>query len=110
MVKTLTLSKPIEAHGQEITELTFRDGTTQDIISCGYPATFYLDEDDSSVSEVKINQHAVAKLIVNLAGIPKSSMLSLAPQDFMAAGELVMGFFGVPGAKDKSATKTKSES
>lgn len=110
MPKTLKLKKPIEAHGQILEELTFREGTTQDIISCGYPVTFYICEDDPDSNEIKVNQHVLAKLIIALAGIPKSSMLDMDPQDFIAAGQIVMGFFGQTVAGTKSTTKTKSES
>lgn len=100
MTKTLKLSKSVEAHGEKIETLEFREITTDDIIECGHPFTFYTK--DQGTLETKINTDIALKYIIRLAGVPKSTIKALAPQDFMNAVTMVMDFFG-----DMAADTTK---
>lgn len=93
MPKILKLRKPIMAHGEEVSELTFRDGTTADIINNGLPITFYVTENDD-MQEAKINMSVITKMIVDLAGIPKSSVKEMDKEDFIEAVGIVTSFFG----------------
>jgi hypothetical protein len=84
---TIPLIKPITAHGAEVSELTLREPTGDDVERCGYPLAI----DGSSV----IPQAAsVSKLIARLAGIPPSSVKQLSMPDYNAAMGVVLGFFG----------------
>ena len=92
MPVTLPLGTPIEAHGETLKELSFRDLTAKDIRTIGYP--FIITKD----AETAPDAAAVARYIVALAAIPSSSVDRLSPMDFMAATGAVMGFFAAPTA------------
>jgi hypothetical protein len=92
MPVTLPLSAPIEAHGEPVKELTFRDPTAKDIRVMGFP--FVVTKEADIVPDAA----AIARYIVTLAGIPTSSVDRLAPRDFLAATMAVMGFFGEPAS------------
>lgn len=84
---TIPLSKPITAHGAEISELTLREPTAGDVMECGYP----LGIDDG----LAIPQAApVGRLIARLAGIPPSSVKQLSMPDYNRAMGVVLDFFG----------------
>lgn len=87
MSKTLELTTPIEAHGETVSELKFRDLNTEDIQRCGMPFAI-------SAAEVKPDMAVAIKYIVRLAEIPESSVKKMTPKDFMAAVMVVMDFFG----------------
>ena len=89
MSHKLPLSKPIKAHDQEISELTFRDLTGEDLIEVG-AAPFIIDDR----SRTHIDFAATAAYIVRLAGIPTSSVKQMAPADMMKAFGVIAGFFG----------------
>ena len=88
----IKLSKPIKAHGEDVHSLTLREPTTEDIIDIGLPTLIIVG--DGETAGVEIRQKVVAKYISTLAAIPMSSVRSLAPKDFSACTQEVMGFFG----------------
>lgn len=106
MSVTIKLSKPITAHAEEVSEITLREPTTEDIIDIGLPHLIILGNDESTGVEVR--QKVVAKYISKLAGIPMSSVRSLAPKDFSACTAAVMGFFGESGEEKKVSSSTAS--
>lgn len=87
MTTTVQLKKPIEAHGELKSELTFSEMVAGDIMECGYP--FRQDSKNGG----GIDAAVVGKLIGRLAKIPDSSVKSLCVQDFNACLEVVLGFF-----------------
>jgi hypothetical protein len=87
---TLTLTKPITAHGQEMTTLSFRELTGGDLTSCGVPFTLGANE------AVEIKADAMGRMIAALASIPPSSVAHMNGSDWMAAAGKVVGFFGAP--------------
>jgi hypothetical protein len=92
MPATVTLTHPIQAHGEEVRSLTLRDPTGKDIRTLGYP--FVITKDGETRPEAAV----IAKYIVNLAAIPSSSVDQMSPLDTMAALEAVMSFFGTAKA------------
>ena len=95
MTQTLTLTKPITAHGDTLEELTFREGTTADIIKCGFPMKYYISSDpEVKEQEAKVDVYVATQLIIELTGIPRSSVNQLAPKDFMDAVGIATSFFG----------------
>lgn len=99
---TLTLTKPIKAHGEDVSVLTFREPTGKDIRECGVPYSIGQRGDEVVTYPDARN---TAKLIVALAGIPTSSVDQLSMADFNAAMMVVIGFFGAAAA-DTSNPKT----
>jgi Phage tail assembly chaperone proteins, E, or 41 or 14 len=74
MSATITLAKPIQAHGETITALVFRDPCARDL------------------KEFRIGDATVGNwlpLIASLAGIPPSSVESMCPADVLAAIDVV---------------------
>ena len=84
---TITLRKPIQAHGEEVASLTLREPTCDDIIVCGYP--FQLGEGTATPIAGPI-----AKYIERLGGIPAGSVRKMSPADFNACMQVILGFFG----------------
>lgn len=85
---TIALARPIQAHGEEVRQLTFRRVTAKDIRLLGLPFTF--SKDGASAPDTAV----IARYIVTLAGIPSSSVDQLEPLDFLAGMGAVMDFFG----------------
>lgn len=82
------LRRPIQAHGEELRELTLREPTGKDLRVMGLPFGF------SAGGEVQIDAAATHRAISTLAGIPPSSVDQLSAQDFMGVTGALMGFFG----------------
>lgn len=90
---TIKLSKPIKAHGEEVSEITLREPGTQDVIDLGYP-TLIIPSGDGKSTGVEVRAKVVARYIMKLAAIPLSSVESLSMDDFSRCTAIVMGFFG----------------
>lgn len=88
---TLPLSKPIKAHGAEVSEILLRMVDVKDMIEIGQPFLIIAGDGETAV---RIQNKTVAQYIVRLAQIPMSSVEQLAPADFVKAQAVVMGFFG----------------
>ena len=93
----LKLSRPIQAHGEDVIELTFREPTGNDILRCGEPF----------IVGGKIDTDAMTGLISALSNIPRSSVTQLRAFEFMGAQEIVLGFFTAPNP-EPSSTATAS--
>lgn len=93
MSTVITLSKPIKAHGDEVSEISLREPTTKDIIELGLP-TLIIPGADGQSTGVEIRQPVVARYISRLAAIPMGSVEALAVKDFSLCTAAVMGFFG----------------
>lgn len=88
----MKLSRPIQAHGETLTELTLREPTGKDIRTAGAP--YKMEFTASGGQLMHIDTEAVARLISALAGIPPSSVDQLTAKDFNAAQAEVISFFG----------------
>lgn len=87
----MKLSKPVEAHGAKITELTFREPTGGDIRKCGMP---YKMEFTPQGSQLMITDtEAVSRYISELGGIPPSSVNAMNPADYQGAAAIISNFF-----------------
>ena len=93
MSVTVPLSKPIKAHGDEVSELTLREPTTKDVIELGLP-TLIIPGADGQSTGVEIRQPVVARYVSRLAAIPMGSVKALSLKDFSLCTAAVMGFFG----------------
>lgn len=85
---TVTLNKPIKAHGDEVTTLTFREPNGDDIMTCGFPLQMNGDGSFTPIAGV------IGKYISRLAGIPASSVKALTAPDFQACMMTIIPFFG----------------
>jgi hypothetical protein len=88
----MKLSQAIQAHGREVSELTFRQPTGADVSACGFPFSFSVTEESGTT--VNPNAPAITALIARLSDIPLSSAKALAFNDWMAAMGELFSFFG----------------
>lgn len=93
MSTTVQLSKPIKAHGVEVSELELREPTTEDVIELGLP-TLIIPGADGQSTGVEIRQPVIARYVSRLAAIPLGSVKALSLKDFSLCTAAVMGFFG----------------
>ncbi len=79
--KTITLSEPIQAHGEEVTELTFRGPTLGD-----------LEEYELTTAGLSKGSTIIG-LTSKLTGLPPSSIRKIEGRDLAKIQEVVTGFF-----------------
>ena len=87
MSEPVKLKKPIQAHGDEVRELTFREPNGDDIITCGYP--LQMSGDGTFVPLAG----TIAKYIARLGNIPPSSVKQMSAPDFGDCMQEIIGFF-----------------
>src|SRR3954453_23384847 len=83
----VVLSKPIKAHGRDVSELTLRPLTGKDLCICGAPFKVGMRGEEGIV-----DTQAVSSLICELAGVPISSVDQLAGVDWFACWSVIQGF------------------
>ena len=88
---TVTLSAPVEAHGEELKVLKFREPTGADIMKFGYPVA--LETKRGKGMRVSVDTEIAGTLAAHLAGIPPSVIRCLPLADFNAVVGTVAGFF-----------------
>jgi len=89
------LSKPIQAHGEELRELHWREPTGGDIEMAGNPV--YLDFSGAAPS-ITFNEKKMANMMSRLCGVPPSSIRALTAKDWNAVAWKMFKFFTPPGA------------
>lgn len=85
---TLDLSKPIKAHGDEVTKLTLRELEPADILACGNPIVVLAEE-----GGFRFDQKVMHRLMARVCGVPPSSLEQMSLADYMRLQNLVTGFF-----------------
>lgn len=87
----VTLSKPITAHGEEVTQLDMREPTAEDVMEIGFP---YLVVQSDDGQGVELRPKVAGRYISRLAKVPMSSVKQLTVGDLSKFQGLIMGFFG----------------
>jgi hypothetical protein len=87
---TITLKKPVQAHGEDVTALTFRDPNGEDIMEAGYPILIQMD---GKKPQIVVDSKPLGAMISRLANIPPASVKKLSLGDFNMAAGVVTGFF-----------------
>ncbi|MBN9430814.1 MAG: phage tail assembly protein [Bosea sp.] len=90
----VSLSRPIEAHGEPLTELVFREPTGGDIARCGNPVIW--NPATQSIDDVRFDEAKMNKMIATLAGVPLSTVEKLPAHDWSVCAWTVAGFFLMP--------------
>lgn len=100
---TYTLNAPIQAHGEQLTELTLRRPTIQEVRNIKM-LPYVVGENDMPVAEVEV----AAKYIAVCAGIPPGSVNQLDLSDLNRLVWMVIGFFlsAATKAPDSEAPST----
>ncbi|UGY13740.1 phage tail assembly protein [Bradyrhizobium septentrionale] len=86
----ITLDKQVVAHGEKISELVFREPTGADIEAAGVPATIDFSVDPPRIA---FNQREMSAMMVQLAGVPPSTIKNLSSQDWINAAWRLSRFF-----------------
>ena len=74
------LDKPVQAHGELIKEISFREPTGADIEKAGFPLDFDFRQDPPAIS---LNERKMAALMSLLASVPPSTIKALTPKDVL---------------------------
>jgi Phage tail assembly chaperone proteins, E, or 41 or 14 len=91
----LELSKPIEAHGETITVINFREPTARDLLSIGNPVIFDPFQTPPKITHDEGKMHL---MISTLGNIPPSSVQMLTTRDWTTCAWILTPFFlPVPG-------------
>jgi Phage tail assembly chaperone proteins, E, or 41 or 14 len=90
---SVTLKKPIQAHGEERTSIVFRAPLGNDIAACGYPFKFQINT-GAEGQVMQPDAQAICGLISRLGNIPRSSVAQLTFLDWHECMGAVLGFFG----------------
>jgi hypothetical protein len=98
--KTITLNKPITAHGKDVSELTLREPNTEDLMEIGYPYLVIMRE--GADTGIELRPKVIVNYIAKLSGIPPSSAKKLSLGDLNTLQQEVMGFFGEEIASQSS--------
>jgi Phage tail assembly chaperone proteins, E, or 41 or 14 len=85
------LSAPVMAHGEEVTELTFREPTGADIVNDGNPIRW----------DMTINEAVMEKHMSTLATVPPSTIKQLKAKDWQIIAFELGGRFFLPISKDQ---------
>jgi hypothetical protein len=92
----MKLVKPIQAHGETVHELTFRELNGSDIMAAGFPMM--------QVSiDTRVDPKAISALISRAANIPTSSVANMCALDWTRAMGQVMNFFSDPDSETSEA-------
>lgn len=87
---TLTLSRPIPAHGEMISVLTFREPTGGDILQVGNPVIVDMASDPPRVTH---DERKMTAMLSRLASVPPSSIAKLGPNEWVEAAWIITPFF-----------------
>lgn len=87
----VTLRKPIQANGEDVSELTFREPTAADIERSGNPVI--LDVFGGDTPKITFDEKKMSAMISNLAAIPPSSVRMLHPKDWNSIAWSLTNFF-----------------
>lgn len=98
MTEVIKLAIPIKAHDEELTELTLRRPTVQEVRAIK-SLPYKIDQND----EVSLDMDASAKYIAVCAGIPPTSVNQLDLSDLHTASWAIARFFmSAASAKPKA--------
>lgn len=82
------LETPVEAHGETITEIEFREPTAGDLVDHGDPLDI-----DYQTGGMRFNPPEMTEMMAALAKVPPSSIRAMTPRDWKACAMLLTTFF-----------------
>lgn len=82
-----TLSKPISAHGADISEIELAEPSGKDVRELGFPYKHYAD------GSIQFLADKTSAYLVRLAKIPLSSVDQMTPADINNAAMVISNFF-----------------
>lgn len=87
----IALRKPIQANGEEVSELVFREPTGADIERCGNPVV--LDVFSSDTVKITFDEKKMTAMMSRLAEVPPSSIRQMNTKDWNSAAWQLVHFF-----------------
>lgn len=87
----VTLRKPIQANGEEVSELTFREPTGGDIERAGNPVI--VDVFSGDTVKITFDEKKMVQMMSRLAEIPPSSVRMMHPKDWNSIAWQLVHFF-----------------
>jgi hypothetical protein len=87
---TIVLREPIQAHGEDAAELSFRPPTSQDLIDIGSPVRLDLASEPPGIIH---DERRFAQMMARLAAVPPSSIAKMHHLDFQEAEWMLTPFF-----------------
>lgn len=97
---TIKLTEPIQAHGEERSEITLRPPKAADVNACGYPLRLL------SGGVTTFDAPAISALIARLGNIPPGSVDHLGMRDWNACMQEILNFFVDVEARSSSDAST----
>ncbi len=85
------LRKPIQASGEELTQLKFREPTAADIEACGNP--IIMDVIGHETPKIVFDTKVMTSMMARLAAVPPSSIRQLHSKDWNSAAWVLANFF-----------------
>ena len=89
--QTVKLSRPVRAHGEDVSVLTLREPTSEDIMNIGYPVSLKVEDKTGGI--IVQNKTEMAAMISTLAEVPPSTIKSLHFRDYLKCTGVVTDFF-----------------
>lgn len=92
---TIKLSEPIEANGETLEEITFREPSAADIELCGNPVCLDWNNVTGPTSNPRpyFDTKAMSHMMSVLAAVPPSSIRKMKTRDWNTAAWGLAGFF-----------------
>lgn len=87
----VALRKPIQANGEEVSELTFREPTGGDIERAGNPVI--VDVFSGDTVKITFDEKKMVQMMSRLAEIPPSSVRMMHPKDWNSIAWQLVHFF-----------------
>jgi len=84
------LEKPIQAHGEDVTTLTFREPTARDLLQVGNPVIFNMFANPPVVTHDPV---VMAAMLSRLGNVPPSSIEQLTTRDLIDCSWGITRFF-----------------
>lgn len=97
---TLTLTKPVTAHGETVTSLAFKEPTVADIEKAGDPLDIEFLPNGGAVW--RHDETRMVMMMSALAAVPPSTIRTMSSTDYKAAKILLSRFF-IPTVADTSS-------
>jgi hypothetical protein len=99
-MQVVKLTQPVDAYGETLHELTFREPTGKDIRKTGIPQK---SSEEDGVTYTHTDMDVVGKLIVVLGNVPPGTVDKLCLSDFLACSRAINRFFGLAVVTETSS-------
>lgn len=84
------LGKPVEAHGETVSEIAFREPVGADILAVGNPVIVDMASDPPRITH---DERKMTAMIARLGNVPPSTVGLMGPQDWVSCAWLLTPFF-----------------